>query len=368
MATLAGGVQRFRATLRTRAALGLGPATNPVTVLLPLGLILGPVGTGLLNTEAIAHLDPVISIALATLGVFVGIASGTQRDSRRLFTASATQALVTMAAVALTTYFLLLSWHIPLGLAAGITAAVLGVAASASAAPWVSEHDNRARQVAARIADLDDVVPIVVGGAVLTLMVADATQMMRDLALTAAAGVGIGLSGWLLFDKTEGAERGVFVLGTLALLGGSAAYLGTSPLLSGLVAGFFWARSPGHTDRIAAGDLRKFQHPLVVVLLIVAGAGLVPSVAGVWLFAPYVLFRLAGKLVGAWFAAKVAPGVPPSDLGAYLLPPGVFGLAFALNVQQIAPESAAPLVFAVAAGAVASELLALLLMPMPESR
>jgi hypothetical protein len=75
------------------------------------------------------------------------------------------------------------------------------------------------------------------------------------------------------------------------------------------------------------------------------------------------VFRLAGKLIGGWTASRVTAGVAPSDLGAYLVPPGVIGIAFALNLQQIAPDSAGSLVFAVALGALASELLALFVTP-----
>jgi hypothetical protein len=61
----------------------------------------------------------------------------------------------------------------------------------------------------------------------------------------------------------------------------------------------------------------------------------------------------------------VAPGIAPSDLGAYLIPPGVIGIAFALNLQQVAQEPARSLVFAVAIGAIASETLALVVTPKP---
>ena len=104
---------------------------------------------------------------------------------------------------------------------------------------------------------------------------------------------------------------------------------------------------------------------MVVLLLVTAGASLQPTLAGVWLFAPYVLFRTAGKLIGGWVASRIASEVAPSDLGAYLLPPGVIGIAFALNILQVAPESAVPIVFAVSAGAVVNELLALIVTPGP---
>jgi hypothetical protein len=155
------------------------------------------------------------------------------------------------------------------------------------------------------------------------------------------------------------------VLGTLALLGGSAAYLETSPLLAGLAAGLLWARAPGQTEHVVAAHLRKVQHPMVVLLLVTAGASLQPTLAGVWLFAPYVLFRTAGKLAGGWVASRIAYEVAPSDLGAYLIPPGVIGIAFALNILQVAPGGAVPIVFAVSIGALVSELLALVVTPGP---
>jgi hypothetical protein len=184
--------------------------------------------------------------------------------------------------------------------------------------------------------------------------------------LAAGGGLAVGAAGWLLFERAQGtAERSVFVIGTLALLGGGAAYLGGSPLLTGLAAGWLWVLAPGETDRVAASELRKLQHPLVVLLLIAAGASIEITLAGIWLFAPYVVFRLAGKLLGGWAASRVAPGVAPSDLGAYLVPPGVIGIAFALNLAQVLPGSASAVIFAVSVGAIACELLALVLTPLP---
>ena len=116
---------------------------------------------------------------------------------------------------------------------------------------------------------------------------------------------------------------------------------------------------------MVATHLRKVQHPLIVILLVTAGASLEVSMAGIWLFAPYVVFRTVGKLSGGWMASRLAQGVASSDLGAYLIPPGVIGIAFALNVLQVAPGAAVPVVFAVSAGAVVSELLAVIVTPAP---
>lgn len=359
-------VGRILSSLRTHAALGLRPAFVPVVVFVPLGALLGPAGTGVLNARTLAALDTVISIALATLAIFVGIAAArVRRSAWRLMHASTAEAMLTTIVVAGACVLLVSAWAMPLETPHGIAAAALGVAAAASAAPFVNDPDDEPRRSAALVADLDDVFPIVLGAVVVSLAVSSGEYVPRDLLTTVAIGAALGIGGWLLLERAEGAERGVFVIGTLALLGGCAAYLRTSPLLAGFVAGFLWARMPGRADHIAADDLHKAQHPLVVLLLIAAGAGLQPTLLGIWLLAPYVLFRTVGKLLGGWVAARIAPALATSDLGASLLPPGVLGIAFILNLQQIIGDAAAPLVFAVTVGAVVSEFLGFVVLPEP---
>lgn len=357
---------RTTGLFHTRAALGLRPATAPLILYIPLGMLLGPLGMGVISVRVLGHLDAVISIALATLGLFIGIAAATEGGARkRLLLASTVEAAVTILVVGGAILLLLRVWNIPLLHAPLFIATALGISAAASAAPSVDVGDERDRRIAARVADLDDVLPILVGSWAVALL--GSAGMPAALGMLATIGVAllVAVAGWLLFERSQGAERGVFVLGTIAILGGTAAYLNTSPLLSGLLAGWFWALTSGKTDRVVAHELRKVQHPLIVLLLVAAGAGLVPSTAGIWLFAPYVVFRVAGKLIGGWAASRMAPGVAPSDLGAYLIPPGVIGIAFALNLQQVAPGTVGALVFAVAVGSIASELLALIVMPEP---
>lgn len=354
---------RVRHAFRTRAALGLGPTTAPVILFIPLGILLGPAGTNLLSASALVRVDPVISVALATLGVFVGIATGNARGGvARLMTAATAEGSITAVTVGAAMFFLLRAWQVPLDASTLAIAAALGIAAAASAAP-AHESTGGPLEVAAKVADLDDVLPIFAGAVVLWELGPGSQRLGLDLLFTAGLGVAVGLAGWLLFERAEPAERGVFVLGTLAVVGGGAAYLGVSPLLAGLVAGFVWARTPGHTDRLAARDLAKVQHPLVILLLLIAGAGLQFTMMGVWLFAPYVLFRLVGKLLGGWVASRAAPLVAPSDLGSYLVSPGVLGIAVALNFHQVAPGAAGPVVFAVSLGAALSEILAVIVLP-----
>ncbi|HXW05166.1 MAG TPA: hypothetical protein VD833_08040 [Vicinamibacterales bacterium] len=364
--TLRERLERVTWVFRTRAALGVRPLAAPVMIFIPLGVLLGPQAAAVLSPTALAHLDIVISIALATLGVVVGIAAGREAGAAmRLFIASTVEACVTMIVVAGAVGILLQTWQVPVAMPVLLVSLALGICAAASAAYSVDVGDPHARQVAARVADLDDVAPILLGGMVLAIAGSGPAREVGEATwLTIGLGLSLGVTGWLLVEGAAGgAERGVFVLGSLALLGGATAYLGLSPLLAGLAAGILWVVAPGRCDVIVARELRKVQHPLIVLLLVIAGASLEPTTAGIWLLAPYVIFRCAGKIVGGWTAARMAPAVAPSDLGAYLIPPGVIGIAFALNVAQVAPDAATSLVFAVSAGAIASEALAIVVAP-----
>ncbi len=361
-------LRRIGATLRTRAALGLRPVTAPVMVFVPIGALLGPNVFNVITVEVLGHLDVVITMALATLGVFIGIAVGSSGSGlRRLFAASTVEAAVTIAVVGGSLFFLTGTWGVASGVPQGLLAIALGICASASAAPSTTPHDPPVRRIAARVADLDDVLPIVLG-AVIIVLAARGDHSAAPLRTVAGAGVGgaVAAAGLLLLGRgTDRAELGVFVLGLLALLGGAAAFLETSPLLTGMAAGIVWSIAPGHADAIISEELGKVQHPLVVLLLIAAGASLVATPAGLWVFAPYVIFRFAGKLLGSWAASRIAPPIAPSDLAVHLVAPGVIGIAFALNLRQVARDDTGVLLFAVSVGAVASELLALVLTPPP---
>jgi hypothetical protein len=233
----------------------------------------------------------------------------------------------------------------------------LGVCACASAAVRTPEDAGPDARRVSRIVDLNDV-PIIVLGAFVVAMFGRASGVFIGVAATAAAGLAVGAAGWLLFERAHNAaERGVFVTGTIVLLGGLGAYMGTSPLLSGCAAALVWVRTPGAADRIIGEDLRKLQHPLVALLLIVAGAAVEWNAAMLWMAAPLVLFRLTGKLLAGAMASAIAD-VPTGLLATVLVPPGVIGIAMALNLQQVLGEENALLLSGITVAAVVSEVLA----------
>jgi hypothetical protein len=352
--------------LRTRSALGLAPSLTPATIFLPLGALLGPIGLGLFSPTLLSRLDVAVTIALAVLGVLVGIALG--RDVRLnmpLLLAASLESAVTIAAVLGATMYFLASTGAPVGAPILAMALALALCSSASSATSSGADTEPVAGIATRVADLDDVLPIVMATFAFAMLPGiDTRQAWVTIVTPVSIGLAVGAVGWLVFERAEsGAERGVYVLGALALAGGGAAYLRASPLIVGLIAGFCWTIAPGRADRLVQEDLRKVQHPLVVLLLVTAGALWTPSAIALWLLAPYILFRLVGKVAGAWASAGFLD-VAAADLAAFLMPSGVLAIAFALNFRQVLPaEAGALLISTVGLGTVAFELFSLAVVP-----
>jgi hypothetical protein len=351
---------------RRSVALGLSPAIVPVSAWLALGFLLGPAALGVLTPAALAHLDAVVSVALGTLGVFVGLALVPRaRGAGRLLGAALIESGTAVAIVFAASWFLLIAQNVPLSSPIALIAISLGAAAGASGASAFVEGQRREGDQAIHVADLDDLLPIVVAAVGAGFAAPGAgPNWSGAIAEPIAIGVASGTIGLLLFEQTTGeAERAVYVLGVLALIGGASAYAGVSPLLAGLSAGVFWRNMPGRADGIIGGDLRKFQHVLVVLLVVVAGAQTIVAPLSLFLLAVFVVFRLSGKVIGGAAAARLVPALAGEVLGTYLVSPGVMGMAIALNLQQIAPADGRAVVSAVAAGALIFELVSAFVAP-----
>ena len=109
--------------------------------------------------------------------------------------------------------------------------------------------------------------------------------------------------------------------------------------------------------------MRYLRHPLVVLMLLAAGAKLAFSGWILILALAYFLLRVAGKLLGGWLVRRVAGVALPSNIGVTLLPPGVFGIAFALDATSMMDGSGTSILSAVVLGSIGSQLLAALWQP-----
>jgi hypothetical protein len=194
--------------------------------LLLMGVALGPNGLNLLTASVLQLVDPLVAMALAMVGVFVGL-NVDLKEPR---------------------------------VDAGMAIAALGGAA-----------------------------------VVLSRQESPATQVLITLAIAGIAVI-VAFAGWLLIGQTDSErEQQVFVVGSLLLVGGAAAYLSLSALFAGLFAGILWGSAGNLARARIVKELDYFQHPLVVLLLLVAGASITRLVEAGVLALVVLILHLAAR-------------------------------------------------------------------------
>jgi hypothetical protein len=169
---------------------------------------------------------------------------------------------------------------------------------------------------------------------------------------------------WLLLRRASSeTEERVLTVSALLLVGGVADALALSALFSGVVAGVLWRYAGRHPPETISRDVLFAQHPLLILVLLMAGASATLSLAALALGGAYLALRVVGKLAGGMLGGRLAARSLPRDLSLRLLPPGVFGVAFALNTTMVLGGDASVLISAIVIGTIASELVAFLLPP-----
>ena len=347
-----------------RRLLSWSSGAAPLSVLLIAGFALGPRGISLLPS-AMPLLDPVVPVALAALGVLLGLAVGDRRTGdRRLPAAAVLHSVVVMLAVAAGIGLVAFA-AMPMESRSFWTLTVVSGICAATALTLPSRHALEPRMAATRLIELGALLPIVAGGLALAVLRAG-TPIGAVVLVAQASGVALMLAaaGWLLLTRASSeTEERVFAVSALLLVGGVADALALSALFVGLIAGVFWriaGRRPRDTIR---RDVLFVQHPLLVLVLLLAGARAEPSPAAIGLAAAYVAVRVAAHLAAGALARRVTGAGAPEDLGRYFLAPGVFGVAFALNAVTAIGDDASIVHAAVVAGTIGSELVAVVLRP-----
>lgn len=343
---------------------GWSGQSAPVAMLLIAGVGLGPFGINLLS-QAMPLLDPVVPVALAALGVLVGLGLGNRRrDERRLFGAAGLHALVTMLIVSGGIAVLALGL-VPQDSRLFWTVILVSGICAATSLTLPSGDPLEPRTPAARVVELGVLVPIVAGGLALAWLRAGAP--LGTITLVAqAAGITLMLAaaGWLLLTAASSeTEERVFGVSALLLVGGVADALSLSAPFVGLIAGVFWRYAGRHPRESIRRDVLFVQHPLLVLVLLLAGARAELSPPAMVLGAGYFVLRIAAQLAGGTLARRIAGAKAPSDLGQHLLPPGVFGVAFALNAVSVIGADASIAHAAVVVGTIGAELVAVALRP-----
>ncbi|HWN85453.1 MAG TPA: hypothetical protein VNN99_09885 [Vicinamibacterales bacterium] len=348
-----------------RSALGWSATSAPVALLLITGIAVGPRGINLLSASALPFLNPVVPVALAALGVLVGLGLDDRRSGdRRIIGAATVEAAITMTVVSVGIG--LLAWtRLTVVEPVWTFAIASGICAATSLTlPTGASLDPRSH--ATRIIEAGVLLPILAGGLVFAWLRAGApAATLTLLAQTFGVTLALATAVWLVLTRASSpTEERVFALSALLLIGGASAALALSALLGGLTAGVFWRYAGGRPRDTIGRDVLFVQHPLLVLVLLLAGARVELSLLSVALGLLYATLRTVGTIAASTVATRVAGLSAPSGLAGHLVRPGVFGVAFALNAAGIVGSGEASLLLAtIVVGTIASEFAALLLPP-----
>lgn len=331
---------------------------NSIVPLLVTGAVLGPQGLGLLSAGALAAVDPALPVALAALGVLVGFGAVASRVATVIACAAGLEAIaVTVTAGA---GLALAAWLVPDGSLPPWPVPLLGgiAAASSLALPPTPPVGERLRSVEMYLV-CGVIAPLAIDAVWLAWARQQTVIGAASLAVQAVAiALVLATAAWLLLRRTASVtEQRVFAVAATLLVGGAADYLSCSALLSGAVAGALWAGLGGEARERVLRDVRYARHPLMALVLLVAGARVEPSWPAAGLAAVYVCLRVGARLAGAAAVTRAVGGFGPRA-GAALVAPGVFGVAFALNAYRAVGQDLSVALSMVVLGTIAADLFA----------
>jgi Kef-type K+ transport system membrane component KefB len=355
------------------AALGadvLGRRTRlpRVTLLLLLGVAVGPLGFDLLPEPSRAWFPFVSHIALVMVAFLLG-AELTGATLRKHGRAVLVVSFLVVAATALA---------VGVGLQAlGWSAAValpLAAVATATDPAAVSDvvHESRAEgpftKILLGVVAVDDAWGIAAMSLALVTLIgltnpesagSVVLEGVRELggALLVGAALGVPMA-WLTGRVQAGEPTQAEALGGVLLCGGVAMWLEVSFLLAPMTMGVVVANLARHHRR-AFRAIEGIEWPFMIVFFVFSGASLAPGEVGAAapLALAFVALRLVGRLAGGWVGSALAGRAADAPtVGLALTPQAGVAIGLALVSSQRLPDVGPMILSATVTATVAFEL------------
>lgn len=355
------------ASVVTDAVAGRLPLPR-VTLLVLLGVAIGPSGFDLLPPAADEALSVTTTVALAMVAFLLGGDLSFDRlrdDGRRILLVSAGVVAGTVVAVAAGL------WLLGYGLALALVLAGVATATDPVAVREVvreSGTKNRFTRTLLGVVAIDDAWGIVVFGllAALAGIVAGGgggwtpvTHAAWELGGSVVLGLAIGLpAAWATGRLRRGQPTQAEAVGVVLLLAGLAASLEVSELLAAMIAGAVVANLARHHTR-SFSAIEQIEWPFMVFFFVLAGSRLEldAAVDAAWLLAAFMALRVVGRVAGGALAGGRRPGDGARvDIGLSLLPQAGVALGMALVAADRFPELREPLLAVALASTVLFEL------------
>jgi Kef-type K+ transport system membrane component KefB len=327
--------------------LGSVTALPRVTLLILMGVLIGPSGLDLFQETRELWFEPLATLALIMVGFLLGgtLNRSTQKHhGTQIIVLSIGIALITLLTV---TTGLILFTDLPLEVTLLLGAIATATAPAATAA--VIDEQKESGEFGSTllgIVALDDVWGLLIFSLCLAFATGAAVDNgfsifsfgLQEIVGALLVGVALGLPMSFLTGRIqEGEPTLIEALGLVFLCGGIALWLEVSYLIAAMAMGATVANLAKHHTR-PFHAIKNIQSPFLVLFFILAGASLnlgtfmdIGLIGGL-----YIALRLIGKIVGGWIAGRLF-GMSGSNarwMGAAMLPQAGVAVGMALIVAR----------------------------------
>lgn len=328
-----------------------------------VGILLGQMGLGFLDADAIVQLSPFLIFGLCWIGFLFGLqfeVRNIKKMPRFFFSITIVQSLLTfllvsVAMVVVFHQFLEVKFSIIM-----IIALTLGSAASCTAQSALAIVDRRHRFSKPRllnflryVSGVDGLMALIFF--TLALSIFPAAEVSRVNFLNSLEWLGIVLllgliPGFILISisrvKFSQQEFVLFLIGTVLFCGGLADMLNHSPLIAGFICGLVTANFCRHHIRALSTVLQAEKSIYIILLLLLGASWHFSSATSLIIAGIYFLIRIIGKLAGTYLAIQIwNPGFYlPKTIGLALLSEGGLTVAIILDFKLLYPMIADPII------------------------
>ncbi len=352
----------------TADVLGRRTRLPRVTLLLLLGVCVGPLGLGAIPASSAEWYPFITDLALVMVAFLLGgelTWTLLRKQGRAILVISLVVVIVTTVVVA--AGLLALGWPAPVAL-------LLGAIGTSTAPAAVSDvvHETGARgpftKMLLGIVAIDDAWGIVMVSIVLAWVLGTqspdaASHAVMDGAIEIGGAILVGgalgvpmafLTGRVRAGEPTQAEA----LGCVFLCAGVALLLEVSFLLAAMTMGMVVANVARHHLRPFRA-IEGIEWPFMVLFFVLSGATFRVTDLGATatLVCGYVLLRVVGRVAGGWLGAVLSERVSSAPaIGAALLPQAGVAIGLALVVSQRLPEVGGTILTATVAGTIVFEI------------
>ena len=337
------------------------------------GLIIGPSVLNILSTESIASLGLISQIALGFIAFTIGLSFKVNYFKRMGWTPVVIALFeATLAVLFVQIALVLAGFDLSMAIVLGAIAAATAPAATVMVIKQYKAKGPVTDTLLSVVAIDDAIALILFGFAAAIAQTILGTNISTNLLLTILnpiweiilallVGVVIGfLFKYVLKIFATRAGRLSVLIGGVFLITGVATQLGVSELLANMAGGMVLTNISLDAQRM--DEMTDFiTPPIYMMFFVISGARLqlsiIPTIGLVGII--YILFRVVGKLTGAYIGARVMNASKDIQkyLGPMLIPQAGVAIGLTTIAERLVPEHAAEITAVVLVGTLVYELI-----------